>query len=185
MNFEAETEATSLTPELDAEIFALAVNRAPADLAATVTAADDQALFYAAPGGAMAAYLLGEFARAGELAAQCLTLAEQSPDNWSYGNAIHTAHTVKGLPVLEQGDIQRAAVELLEAGAIPGSPQLGSFGPSMFLALRLLQVGESSSVLDYFQLCRKFWKMGDVWLELWEAKVRAGGIPNFFSARYR
>lgn len=185
MNFEAETEATPLTPELEAELFALAVSRAPSDLAAVAAAKDDQALFYAAPKGAMAAYLLGNFAQARELSSQSLKLATQFPHSWNYGNAIHLAHVVAGLLALEDGNTAVASAKLLEAGRTPGSPQLGSFGPSMLLALRLLQAGEPSVVLNYFELCRSFWKMGNVWLDLWEAKVRAGGIPNFFSARFR
>lgn len=185
VNFEAETEATPLTPELEAELFALAASRAPSDLAAVAAAEDDQALFYAAPKGAMAAYLLGNLVQARQLASQCLALAEQFPDNWNYGNAIHLAHTVAGLLALGEGNTKIASSELLKSGSTPGSPQLGSFGPSMFLALRLIQAGESATVLHYFQLCRNFWKMGGVWLDLWEAKVRAGGTPNFFSARFR
>jgi hypothetical protein len=185
MNFEAESEAIPFTPEQDAEMLALALAEAPAALAAVSAAEDKRALFYAAPNGAMAAYLLRDFAQARVLAEQCLTLAAEFPDDWNYGNAIHYAHIVLGLLALEEGSIPRAEAALLAAGATPGSPQLASFGPSMFLALKLLQAGEPSAVLEYFQLCRKFWTMGGAWLNIWEEKVRGGGIPNFFFTRYR
>ena len=55
----------------------------------------------------------------------------------------------------------------------------------MQLAKRLLRRGESEAVLSYFQQCRSFWKMGGVWLELWEVKVRGGDVPNFFMHAYR
>ena len=118
MNFEAETEATPLTPELEAELLALAVSRAPSDLAAVAAAEDDEARFYASPKGAMAAYLLGNFAQARELSSQCLKLAARFPDNWNYGNAIHRAHVVAGLLALEEGNTAVASA----AGAREGRP---------------------------------------------------------------
>jgi hypothetical protein len=55
----------------------------------------------------------------------------------------------------------------------------------MQLAKALLRQGQSAAVLKYFDQCRSFWEMGGVWLDLWDAKVRAGGIPNFFMHAYR
>jgi hypothetical protein len=55
----------------------------------------------------------------------------------------------------------------------------------MQLAKALLRQEQSAAVLEYFEQCRSFWKMGGVWLDLWDAKVRAGGIPNFFMHAFR
>lgn len=70
-----------------------------------------------------------------------------------------------------------AAGYLLEAGRTPGSPQLSSFGPNMQLARELLEAGETRPVLEYFELCRKFWPSPA--LDAWAAEVRAGQIPEF------
>jgi hypothetical protein len=42
-----------------------------------------------------------------------------------------------------------------------------------------LERGERDSVLQYFELCRKFWKMGGRQLEGWAAAVKAGEAPKF------
>ena len=71
------------------------------------------------------------------------------------------------------------------SGDTPGSPQLNSFGPSMRLARELLRSGESEAVLAYFAQCRRFWKMGQTWLNIWERKVARGAIPTFFMQLHR
>jgi hypothetical protein len=127
----------------------------------------------------MAAYHLGEFDLAREVAVQAIALAESFKDNWNYGNALHYAHTVLGLLAARSGDIELASAELLASGTVRGSPQLNSFGPSMRLARELLKVQRPEPVLQYFQLCRTFWKMGGKWLEIWEKKVKRGAVPLF------
>jgi hypothetical protein len=185
MGFEAQTEATPLTPEQEEQLRAIAIARAPKDLVKADSAKTEEDLFYALPSGAMAAFLLGNHARARELAERALALAPSYQDNWNYGNAVHFAHTVLGLLALKEGDVSAAVDALARSGATPGSPQLGSFGPNMQLAKELLRSGQAESVLRYFEQCRSFWKMGNVWLDLWEEKVRAGAVPNFFFNCYR
>jgi tetratricopeptide (TPR) repeat protein len=185
MGFEAETEATPLTAEQEAELKAVALARASNDLVEVDAADGEEALFYALPQAAIAAFRLEEFARANELAEKALALSPKYKDDWNYGNALHFAHTVLGLLALKANDLLTAKNELLEAGATPGSPQLDTFGPTMQLAKDLLRRGESEVVLDYLQRCRSFWKMGTVWLDLWEQKVRVGDVPNFFMHCYR
>jgi hypothetical protein len=99
--------------------------------------------------------------------------------NWSYGNAIHDANLVLGHVALADGKIAEAKEFLLAAGKTPGSPQLGSFGPNMSLAEQLLKQGEKQTVLEYFELCRKFWKSGQPRLDTWKKAVETGEIPNF------
>jgi hypothetical protein len=86
---------------------------------------------------------------------------------------------VLGLLALRSDDVPTAREELLKAGKTPGSPQLNSFGPNMTLASELLQKGERNTVLDYFELCRKFWKMGGQKLDSWSEMVRNGKTPPF------
>ncbi len=49
----------------------------------------------------------------------------------------------------------------------------------MTLAKALLEAGQSAVVLEYFDECRAFWKMGAQKLDDWSAMVRAGGKPDF------
>jgi hypothetical protein len=132
--------------------------------------------------------ILEEAARAavdaGELAdarAYATQLLQDLPgkDDWNYGNAVHHGHLVLGRVALRNGDLELARRELLAAGATPGSPQLNSFGPNMTLALELLQKGERDVVLQYFDLCGRFWEMGHQSLLGWTAVVKEGGIPDF------
>ncbi len=49
----------------------------------------------------------------------------------------------------------------------------------MTLAKALLEAGQDTAVLQYFDECRAFWKMGGQKLDDWSAMVRGGGKPNF------
>ena len=102
-----------------------------------------------------------------------------SPNNWDYGNAIHQGNLVLGRIAVSEGRLADAAKYLLAAGETPGSPQLNSFGPNMTLARDLLERGDAASVLKYFELCGKFWKMGGEFLAAWTAQVLSGGVPQF------
>ena len=185
MGFEADSEATPLGPEVEARLKATVLKLAPKDLAAVDGAKTQDEVFYALPSAAMAAFHLGKYDRARELAEKALALAPSYKKNWNYGNALHFAHSVLGLLALNNGDVSEASSELKHAGATPGSPQLDSFGPTMQLAKALLQHGQSEAVLAYLRQCRSFWDMGATWLDLWDQKVRAGGIPNCFMHAYR
>jgi len=56
---------------------------------------------------------------------------------------------------------------------------MNSFGPNMSLARDLLEQGERDVVLQYFDLCRNFWKMGQDQLDHWTKDVKAGNMPDF------
>ena len=49
----------------------------------------------------------------------------------------------------------------------------------MNLARDLLEKRERETVLQYFELCRKFWKMGHDRLDQWTEDVKAGQTPDF------
>jgi len=125
---------------------------------------------------AKAALDAGEEAQAERYARESLRTAQDKSD-WNYGNAIHHGNLVLGRLALKKGDLKQARQCLLEAGKSPGSPQLDSFGPNMTLAKELLEKGEKTVVLTYFELCGKFWK--DAKLERWRQEVQAGKIPDF------
>jgi hypothetical protein len=87
---------------------------------------------------------------------------------------------VLGRIAVREGRIEDAKRFLIEAGKSPGSPQLDSFGPDMGLAKDLLEKGERDTVLEYFQLCRKFWEVGRRGkLDQWTKDVKAGKMPDF------
>ncbi len=117
--------------------------------------------------------------KAAAYANELLQAAKQHEKDWNYGNAIHDGHSTLGLIAVRRGDLVSARQHLLDAGATPGSPQLNSFGPDMTLASELLKKGERNAVLDYFALCRNFWKMGGQRLDAWSETVHNGGTPAF------
>lgn len=102
------------------------------------------------------------------------------------GNAIHYGNIVLGRLALRGGDVASAKRHLIEAGKTPGSPDLDSFGPSMDLAKELLEKGERSVVLEYLDLCNKFWDAscqdtneGEKSIPSWKRIIAEGGIPEF------
>lgn len=117
--------------------------------------------------------------KAAGLAHELLSLSDAFKDDWNYGNAIHHGHLVLGRIALKEGDRESAREHLLAAGNTPGSPQLDSFGPNMLLAKEMLVVGEVETVLEYLELCDRFWAMGTSHLRWWTAMIRDGKTPNF------
>ncbi|HEV2707386.1 MAG TPA: hypothetical protein VGV59_15830 [Pyrinomonadaceae bacterium] len=111
-----------------------------------------------------------------------LSLLEQAAsmrNNWNYGNAVHIGNIVLGQLALDAGDVAEARRLLLEAGKTPGSPQLNSFGPNMMLAKELLSKGEKETVIEYLNLCAKFWLMHNGKLDIWKAAAAKGETPDF------
>ena len=101
------------------------------------------------------------------------------PRNWNYGNAIHKLNIVEGRIALQKGDIKEAKKHLILAGKTNGSPQLNSFGPNMSLAKELLERKQSEVVIEYFDLCKRFWESDLSKLEEWKETVQEGEIPDF------
>jgi hypothetical protein len=112
---------------------------------------------------------------------ECIAPFDASMHTFPVGNAIHHGNLVLGRLALLDGDVERAKRCLLAAGRTPGSPQLDSFGPNMALAKELLERNEHSVVIEYFELCKKFWKLHSGRLEEWTNEVKAGSIPDFGS----
>lgn len=150
-----------------------------ADLEQDISGANPRERFYALRTLAKAAWDAGANLTAADYATELLNDVAQNQRDWNNGNAIHDGNMVLGLVALSNGNLGQAGKYLLDAGKTPGSPQLGSFGPNMSLAKELLQKGEKEVVLEYFALCRIFWKMGNDSLDEWTAMVRGGGMPKF------
>lgn len=138
-----------------------------------------EARFEVLPGAAHEALQVGDFDKAVAYGTEALELAESFKASWNYGNAIHRGHLLLGEVALQKGDVTGAGKELLLAAETPGSPQLDSFGPSMALAKKLLELGQKEIVLEYLQKCREFWKMDYDRLEQWSTEIKSGKTPAF------
>jgi len=135
--------------------------------------------FYRLDELAKQAFAAADLNKASLYATELLTTASQYPKDWNYGNAILVGNTVLGRIALRHGQIDAAKEYLLKAGHTPGSPQLNSFGPNMSLARDLAEKGEKDVVIEYFDLCRKFWTGNTEKLDKWTAEVKAGKVPDF------
>jgi hypothetical protein len=80
---------------------------------------------------------------------------------------------------LQKGNVEEAKNYLILAGKTNGSPQLNSFGPNMSLAKELLEKREREIVIQYFDLCSRFWKNDFSNLNNWKEIIRKGEIPYF------
>jgi hypothetical protein len=135
--------------------------------------------FYALDDASKQAFEVGKIEDARRYSGELLALAPRFRGDWNYGNAIQDGNLVLGRIALKEGGLEQAKEYLIEAGKSPGSPNLNSFGPNMSLARDLLGRGERQTVLQYFELCRKFWHMDLGKLNDWSRQVKAGEIPEF------
>lgn len=114
--------------------------------------------------------------RARELALELLDAARTRELGWMGGNAHYHGHRILGLVALIDDDLASAERELVESARTVGSPQLDSFGPELDLASALLQRGCNEPVVEFLELCTRFWKR-DL-LNVWIAAIRAGQRPQ-------
>jgi hypothetical protein len=71
---------------------------------------------------------------------------------------------------------------LAASGAGRGAPEINSFGPNMIFAREMLQVSQRDAVLSFLEQCRVFWKGDFGKLDVWEAAIRSGQMPDFGDA---
>jgi len=122
-------------------------------------------------------YLAGRKRKAAKYAN--LLLAETPEEKWNYSNALHHGHTILGLLAVDRGASKNAKKHLIKSVQHKGSPQLNSFGPNMRLAKALLDQGEKEAVLQYLELCSKFWESGQKKLETWIRLIQKDETPKF------
>jgi serine/threonine protein kinase len=115
---------------------------------------------------------LGNLARATEIAKTLL-------EKYRNADSIHAAHQILGRIALREDRLEEAEQHLLDSARIKGSPVLMSFGPSMILAKELLEKDRKEAVLEYFELCGKFWTMGEKRLKDWREDVQNNNTPDF------
>ena len=125
-----------------------------------------------------AAYKNKRYEEAKTLIAEYLALAKIYRCNWNYGNAVHDAHRILGLILLQGGDVDGAAAALLEAGQSAGSPQLDTFGPDLDLANELLKRGKTPEVTAYLNDIKRFWEMDNGVVDQWLTGIAAGAAPE-------
>jgi hypothetical protein len=148
-------------------------------MAALTAAKDEYGRWCALNHAAKESLNQGHDAAAKGFAEELQQLAPQYVKDWNYGNAIQDYNIVLGRLALKAGDIETAKKHLLAAGGSPGSPQMNSFGPNMVLAEELLNQNEKAAVLEYFELCRKFWKLGGAKLDQWKEDIERSRVPDF------
>jgi len=142
-------------------------------------ATTEQERFYALNDAAKDSFVQGKKEDARRYAEELLALIPKYQGDWNYGNAIQDANLVLGRIAVTEGRLDDAKQHLLAVGKSPGSPQMNSFGPNMSLAKDLLEKGERDVVLEYFELCRKFWKLERGNLDQCRDEVKAGKVPDF------
>ncbi len=107
----------------------------------------------------------------------------------STGDSVHYGNVILGRIALQKGEVENAGNYLLESARTSGSPVLNSFGPTMVLAKELLEKGQKDIVLQYFDLCEKFWVAGAAnpgnKLKEWREVVKAGDVPDFGISLWR
>jgi hypothetical protein len=134
---------------------------------------------------ARAAYFAGETDKAKDYSARLVETADKTKSQAGFGpsrvaDATHISNTILGLIAFDKNDIEIAKDHLLAAGKIVGgSPTLKSFGPSMYLANRLLEKGEGETVIKYLDLCAGFWELDRGNLEKWKGSIKKGESPKF------
>lgn len=137
--------------------------------------------FYALGAAAKESFAVGKIEDAQKYAQELMALLPSFHQNREYGGAMSDANLVLGRIAVRNGNMEDARRYLIVAGQIPTTPQLENYGPNMSLAKDLLAKGERQAVLDYFELCRKFWTNGGGQLDKWSQKVKDGKIPDFGS----
>ena len=121
----------------------------------------------------------GRDAEAKELAEEMERISPIYKDDWNYGNTVQDFNLVLGRLALKADDLQTAREHLIASVQSKGSPQMNSFGPNMALAKDLLARGDKAIVLEYFELCRKFWKLERGRLDEWKKDIEEGRVPDF------
>lgn len=127
-----------------------------------------------------------DFQAGEDVAKAALEIAPKLKKSWIYGNLLHKSHLVLGFVALEKNDFKKAESELLASvKGNPGSPQMDTFGPNFALAKAWLEKkGNKKVVLEYIDLCAKFWesevvKEKSANINLWRSEIKEGKIPDF------
>lgn len=142
-------------------------------------ASDPEGRAYQLIQAAKTAFNAGAFDKAEKSAKELLVIAESHQGDEKYGQAVHDGNMILGRLALRRNDVNQAKMYLLKAGRTAGGGTLSSFGPNMSLAKELFERGEREAVVQYLQLCKKFWTYPRNPLDQWIQDIREGRQPNF------
>jgi hypothetical protein len=151
-------------------------NEAVAELQKAATSADR---FYALNAAEVTAMDAGNIDAARAYAVEHAAMLPKFAKNWNYGNAVQDINQTLGRIAIREKNFDAAGAFLIKSAQHAGSPQLNSFGPNFQLAKELLQAGQPAPVLEYLELCGKFWKMDRGSLAHWTQTVKDGRIADF------
>ena len=118
-----------------------------------------------------------------KLAGDMKNILENNPLGYQ-GALIFWSNTAYGMLAVQRKDYKTAANYLLKSAETPGSSKLNSFGPNMLLAQAVLEHGDKESVLKFFSLCERFWKIGKKQMQRWIKDMNLGDKPNFGAHLY-
>jgi hypothetical protein len=161
---------------------AQATNQYAQAMGALASATNDYVRFLCLGSAAKMSLVVGRTEDARQFATDMLLLDDKytrGNSEKANGDVVYNGHLVLGRIALDDGRIEEAKRHLLAAGKSKGSPVLGSFGPNMSLAKDLLDKGEQEAVLQYLELCRKFWGSGGGKLDEWIKDIHEGRVPDF------
>jgi tetratricopeptide (TPR) repeat protein len=120
----------------------------------------------------------GDFATAETIAPEILSMVETyRAASGMYGDNLFNAYDALGRAAFQKGDFESAQQYLLKAADTPGSPNLDSFGPSLWLAKALLDQGYREAVIAFLRSSKTFWKNPAI--DQWIVNIQAGGHPSF------
>jgi len=135
---------------------------------------------------APAAFAAGDLKKAEKYARELQTVGDTIKNESKFDTRIpsyanHVSNIILGLIALNEDKVIEAKEHLLAAAQISGGPDplLTTFGPNMLLAKKLIEKGERETVIQYFDLCAKFWERENGRLEKWKNTVNQGGMPDF------
>ncbi len=122
-----------------------------------------------------------DFATAAALANPVLQLMELLRQRFGAtavnGSLFFDAYDALGRAAFNRGDYEAAVADLLKAATSPGGPALGTFGPSLKLADKLLTRGYPANVIEFLTACKAFWN--SPLPDLWISQIEAGQHPDF------
>jgi tetratricopeptide (TPR) repeat protein len=131
------------------------------------------------PDLAKMAFASGDLVKARKYASDLLQKKDGNEGLRDDDSGIHFGNLILGRIALSEGKIAEAKKHLLDAARITSSQTLQITGPNMALAAELLEKGEKQTVLEYLQLCGKFWRTGAGKLARWKKEIEAGVSPQF------
>lgn len=129
---------------------------------------------------ARGSFSAGSVAKSEEYVKKLLDEAGGFTSHWRYGEAMHTADTIRGHLAFMRGKTDEAKEMLLASARVPPSPRLVAWGPEFSLASDLMAKGEKAAVAEYLELVGKFWRREAV-LERWKKDMAEGRNPDFGS----